>query len=143
MVINPQDVTSYTTQYQEAFQKYLENKNCVKHRHEPVNNHKCRPITHFIPIAPAAKSVQLSFDPYYSSSIDEVYLMPNIVAEMKLEQSNCAACLLTTARQYLIALHEAPTKWGQIDPNLNHSHSAPMEIRRAFCIPDISDWWHQ
>jgi len=31
MDINPEDVTSYTTQYQEAFLKYVENEYCAKH----------------------------------------------------------------------------------------------------------------
>jgi hypothetical protein len=36
MDINPEDETSYTTQYQEAFQKYVENKYFAKHRRLPV-----------------------------------------------------------------------------------------------------------
>jgi hypothetical protein len=32
MDINPEDETSYTTQYQEAFLKYMENEYCAKHR---------------------------------------------------------------------------------------------------------------
>jgi len=31
MDINPEEKTSYTTQYQEAFLKYVENKYCAKH----------------------------------------------------------------------------------------------------------------
>jgi hypothetical protein len=31
MDINPEDKTSYTTQYQEAFLKYVENEYCAKH----------------------------------------------------------------------------------------------------------------
>jgi len=37
MDINPEDETSYTTQYQEAFLKYVDNEYCAKHRHSPVN----------------------------------------------------------------------------------------------------------
>jgi hypothetical protein len=37
MDINPEDKTSYTTQYQEAFLKYMENKYYAKHRHVTVN----------------------------------------------------------------------------------------------------------
>ena len=40
MDINPKDETSYTTQYQEAFLKYVENEYCAKHRRVPVNNSK-------------------------------------------------------------------------------------------------------
>jgi hypothetical protein len=36
MDINPEDETSYTTQYQEAFLKYVENEYCAKHRRVPV-----------------------------------------------------------------------------------------------------------
>ena len=32
MDINPEDETSYTTQYQEAFLKYVENEYCAKRR---------------------------------------------------------------------------------------------------------------
>jgi hypothetical protein len=37
MNINPEDKTSYTTQYQQAFLKYVENKYCAKHRRVPFN----------------------------------------------------------------------------------------------------------
>jgi len=37
MYINPENETSYTTQYQEAFLKYVENEYCAKHRHVPVD----------------------------------------------------------------------------------------------------------
>jgi len=37
MDIIPDDKTSYTTQYQEAFLKYVENEYCAKHRRVPVN----------------------------------------------------------------------------------------------------------
>jgi hypothetical protein len=33
---NPEDETSYTTKYQEAFMKYVENEYCAKHRRLPV-----------------------------------------------------------------------------------------------------------
>ena len=37
MDITPQDETFYTTQYQEAFLKYVENEYCAKHWRVPVN----------------------------------------------------------------------------------------------------------
>ena len=37
MDINPEDETFYTTQFQEAFLKYVENEYCAKHRRLPVN----------------------------------------------------------------------------------------------------------
>jgi len=36
MDINPKDETSYTTPYQVAFLKYVENEHCAKHRYLPV-----------------------------------------------------------------------------------------------------------
>jgi hypothetical protein len=40
-------------------------------------------------------------------------------------------------------LSEAPENWGQIIPNLNDSHSNPMEFSSTFWIPDITDCWSQ
>jgi hypothetical protein len=37
MDINPEDKTFYTTQYQEACLKYVENDYCAKHQHVLVN----------------------------------------------------------------------------------------------------------
>jgi len=36
MHMNPQDETSYTTQYQQAFLMYVENEHCARHRRVPV-----------------------------------------------------------------------------------------------------------
>jgi len=80
--INPEDKTSYTTQYQEAFLNYVENENCAKHRCVLVNyKHESLPSSNLIPFATASGSCQSSFDPYYLSSDDEEYLTPNNVAE--------------------------------------------------------------
>jgi len=62
-VINPEDETSYTTQYQEAFLKYVENKYCAKERPVPVNKHESLPSSNVIPTPKAAGSYQLSIDP--------------------------------------------------------------------------------
>jgi len=40
MDIIPADETSYTTQYQEVFLKYVENESCARHRHVMVKNSK-------------------------------------------------------------------------------------------------------
>jgi hypothetical protein len=82
MDINPEDETSYTTQYQEAFLKYVENDYCAKHRHVPVNQLETVPSSNLIPSATASGSYQSSFDPYNLSSDDEEYLTPNNVPEM-------------------------------------------------------------
>jgi len=91
----------------------------------------------------ASGSCQSFFDPYDLSSDDEEYLTPNKVAETTPERSDRAARLFTAARLYLNSPPEAPKNWGQIDPNLNHLHSDPMEIRSTFLLPDITDWRRQ
>jgi hypothetical protein len=81
MDINPADETSYTTQYQEAFPKYVENEYCTKLRRVPVNIVETVPSSNLVPSATASRSYQSSFDPYESSSDDEEYITPNNVAE--------------------------------------------------------------
>jgi hypothetical protein len=89
--INPEDETSYPTQYQEAFLNYVENEYCAKHRQVPVNNLKSLPISNPIPAAKASASCQSSFDAYDLSNDDEEYLTLNIVAETTPGRSDCAA----------------------------------------------------
>jgi len=143
MDINPEDETSYTTQYQEAFLKYVENEYCAKHRRVPVNHLETVPSSNLVPSATASGSYQSSFDPYDLSSDDEEYLMPNNVAETTPGRSDRAAHLLTAARLYSNSPPEAPKNWGQINPNLNDYHSDQMEISSTFWIPDITNWWRQ
>jgi len=81
MDINPKDETSYTTQYQEVFLKYVENEYCAKHRRVPVNQLGTIPNSNLLPSATASRSYHSSFDPYDLSSDDEEYLTPNNVAE--------------------------------------------------------------
>jgi len=88
---NPEDETSYTTQYQEAFLKYVENEYCAKHRGVPVNKLQTIPSNNLLPSATASGSYQSSFDPYDLSSDDEEYLTPNSVAETTPGQSDRAA----------------------------------------------------
>jgi len=59
MVINPEDETSYTTQYQEAFLKYVENKYCAKHRHVPVNKLETVPSSNLVPSATASWALSI------------------------------------------------------------------------------------
>jgi len=143
MDINPEDETSYTTQYEEAFLKYVENEYCAKHRCVPVNNHESLPSCNLIPSATASGSCESSFDPYDLSSDDEEYLTPDNVAETTPGQRGRAARLLTATRLYSNSPPEAPKNWGQINPNYNDYHSDPMEISSTFWLPDNTDWWHQ
>jgi len=74
MDINPEDETSYTTQYKEAFLKYVEGEYCAKHRRVPVNKPENLLSIDLIPFAMASASCQLCFDPCDLSSDDEEYL---------------------------------------------------------------------
>jgi len=139
LVINPEDETFYTTQYQEAFLKYVENEYCAKHQHVPVNKHETSPSSNLIPSATASGSCQSSFDPYDISTDDEEYIMSNNVVETTPGRSDRAALLSTTARLNLNSPPEAPKNWGQINPNLNDYHSDPMEISSTLWLPYITD----
>jgi len=143
MDINPEDETSDTTQYQEAFLMYVENEYCAKHWGVPVNKHQSLRSSNHISSAMASQSCQSSFDPDDLSSDDEEYLTPNNVAETTSGRSDCAAPLLTAAKLSLNSPPEATKNWGQINPNLNDYHSDPMEFCSTFWIPDITDWWRQ
>ena len=143
MNINPEDETSYTTQDQEAFVKYVENEYCMKHRRLPVTKPENTPNNTFSSFAMASRSCQSSYDPYDLASDDDEYLRPNNVAEMKPGRSDRAARLLTAARLYLNSPPELPQNMGQINPNLNDYHTDPMEISSTFWLPDITDWWQQ
>jgi len=143
MDINPEDQTSYTTQYQEAFLKYVENQYCAKHRQGPVNNLEKVPSSNHVPSTTASGSYQSSFDPYDLSSDDEEYLTPNNLPGTTPGRSDRAARLMTTTRLYLNSPPKAPMNGGQINPDLNDYHSDPMEISSTFWIQDITDWWRQ
>ena len=60
MDIYPEDETSYTPQYQEAFLKWVENEYCAKHRHVPVNKHDSILSSNLVPSAMASGSGQSS-----------------------------------------------------------------------------------
>jgi hypothetical protein len=49
MDINPEDETSYLTQYQEALLKYVENEYCAKHQGVPVNTLETVPSRNLVP----------------------------------------------------------------------------------------------
>jgi len=101
MDINPEDETSYTTQYQKALLKYVENEYCAKHRGVPVSKLETVPSNNLLPSPTPSGSYQSSFDPYDLSRNDDGYLMPNNVAETTPGRSNRAARVLTAARLYL------------------------------------------
>jgi len=73
MEINPEDETSSTTQYQQAFLKYVENEYCTKHGRVPINILQSLLSSNPISSAMASGSCQSSSDPYDVNSDDEVY----------------------------------------------------------------------
>jgi len=143
MDINPEDETSYTTQYGEAFLKYVENEYCANHRRLPVTKSENILNNNLSFSAIASRSCQSSYDPYDLSSDDEEYLMPENAAGTTTGRSDRAARLLTAARLNLNSRHELPQNWGQIIPNHYDYHFDRMEISTTFGLPDITDWWRQ
>jgi len=110
--INPEDKTSYTTQYQEAFLKYVENEYNAKHQRVPVNKLETIPSSILVPSATASGSSQSSFDPFDLSRGDEEYVTPNDLGETTPGLSDGAACSLSAARLYLKSPPEALKNWG-------------------------------
>jgi len=141
--INPKDETSYTTHYQEAILKYLENEYWGKHRWMYITKHENVPHGNIFRWAQASGFGQSSFDPYDLSSDDEDYVTTRSMAEMTPGRSDHAACLLAAARLHLNSPPEAPKNWGQINPNHNDYQTGPMEISSTFWLRDITGWWRQ
>jgi len=108
MDINREDESSYTTQYQEACMKYVENEYCAKHRRLSFTTHEKPQSNDIIQSATPSKSGQLSFDPYDLSSSDEEYLMHKNLAESTRGPSDRAARLLTAPRLYFNSPRESP-----------------------------------
>jgi len=143
MDINPEEETFYTTQYQEASPKNVENEYCVNHQRGPGMKPESVLSNNLVLSRMASASGQSSFDPYDLTSDDEEYLMPNNVAKTTPGRNDSTAPLLTAAKFYLRSPPEAPKNCGQIDPNLNDTHSDLMEISSPFWMADITDWWRQ
>jgi len=70
-VIKPEVKTSYTTEYQEAFQKYMQTEFCSNYRHVPVTKPERVPCNNPFPSATASGSDQSSFDRYDVPSDDQ------------------------------------------------------------------------
>jgi hypothetical protein len=81
MDIHPEDETSYITQNQEAFLKYVGNEYCAKNRRVPVTTLDAVPTSNLVPSATASGFYQSSFDSYDLSSDDEEFITPNNLAE--------------------------------------------------------------
>jgi len=106
--IHPEDKTFYTTQYQEAFLKYVENEYSAKNRRVRVNKLENLPSSNIVRSATASGSCKSCFDRDDSYSNDEQFVIPNHEAETTPGRSDCAARLLTTARLHLNSLPEVP-----------------------------------
>jgi len=143
MDIHPDDETSYITQYQQAFVKYVENEYCAKHRRVPVNTHESWLRSNLILSRTVSGTCQSSFDPYDVWIDDEEYFTPNNVAGTTQGQSNHPARLSTAARLHSNSPPAAPMNWRQINSNLNDYQFNPMEISGTYWLPDITDWWQQ
>jgi len=109
MDINPDDKTSYITQYQDTFLKDVQNEYYAKHGQVPVNTPKSVPSHNLGASAPPSRLGQSSFEPDNISSDDEEYLIPDKVAEMTPKMSYSPARRLATARLQLNSLFEAQT----------------------------------
>jgi len=143
MYKNPEDETSYTTQYQEASLKYVENEYYAKHRRMSVIKPEIAQHSNIFPSVKASGFGQSSLDPYDLYSDDDEYWTPKCAAETTPRRSDRAAHILTAARFHLNSPPESPKNWGQVNPNVNDYHSNPMEISSTFWLPDITDWWRQ
>jgi hypothetical protein len=96
--INPEDETTYTTQYQKDFLKYVENEYWAKHRRMPVIKPKSVSSSNLVTSSMSSGSRQSSFDPYDLSSNDEEYMTSNNVAEMTPGRSHRDVLILIPAR---------------------------------------------
>ena len=91
MEINSNDEIFFTSQYEDAFLKYVENEYCAKYQCLPVNKFESLPRSNLIPSAVVSRSGQSSFDSYDLSRDDEEYLMPSKFAETTPGRSDRAA----------------------------------------------------
>jgi len=126
MYIHPEDETSYTTQYKEAFLKYVENEYCAKQRHLPVIKPESILCSDLLIPATASGSGKTSVDPYDLSGNDEEHFMTKTWAEKTPGKSDRAGCYLIVARLHLNSQPQLSKNWGQVNPNHNDYHSHPM-----------------
>jgi len=119
---NPDDETSYTTQYQVAILKYVENEYCANHRGVPGNKLETVLSNHLLPSVTASGSYQSSFDPYDLPSDDEENSTPNNVAETTPRLSDCRP--LIDRRQALFEFAAWSTK--ELGTNWSKSQWLPL-----------------
>jgi hypothetical protein len=101
MDINLEDETFYTTHYQEAYLKYVENEYCSKQRCLQVIEPNSIPNNNHFPSTMTSRYSHSSSHPYDLSSGVKVYCITKSLAEKRPGSSYCAACQLIAARLYL------------------------------------------
>jgi hypothetical protein len=113
MDINPEDETSYTTQYHEVLMMYVENEYCAKRRRVVVNKLKSVLSSKSVPTTLASGCYQLSFDPYDLSIDDGKYLIPYNMADTTPRPYDHTAGVLSATRLYLNSQPEAAKNQGK------------------------------
>jgi len=104
MDIQPENMTSYTTHYQEVSLNYKENEYCAKHRCLPVTKPESVVSNNPLFTVMATRSGKSSYDRYDLSGVDEELTMQGNMAETTPGRSNPAAHLVTAARLNLNSL---------------------------------------
>ena len=133
----------YTTQYQEAFLKYVENEYSAKHQQISAIIPETLPGLKIFPSAKAGGFGQSSLGTYDLCCDEENYVTPKSLGETTPRWSDYTALLLTAARLDLNSPPEARKNWGQVNLNLHDYHFDHMEICSTHRLPDITDWWRQ
>lgn len=140
MNVNPEDEGSYTTQYKEAFLKYVEREYCT------TSMGKQGISSSGSQFHQSSRDPQSSHtdNPYLlSSDDDEDYESQPPPIQATPGKSDRAARLLTAARLYVNSPLEHPANWGQINPYLNDYLTDPLALSGAFWRADAADWWRQ
>jgi len=139
--MNPEDETSYTTQYQAACLKYVKTEYCTKHRPLSVTTLENNQHSEVFRCLNAFVLGRASLNPYRWPYDQDEYLTSKCVAETRSRRRNCAEYPLTAARLNLNSPPDSPYTAGQVNPNFNDYHSDPMEMSSTFWLRDITDWW--
>ena len=92
--VDPDDEESYTTQYKEAFLKYVEREYCEKPlRKQASLSHSTSQLR-----SPSIELEASVHNPYLLSSDNEGYAPPPPTTQRTPDRNDRAACLLTAAR---------------------------------------------
>jgi len=106
MALNPEDESSYSTQHQEAFLKFVQNKYSAKYQQLSIINTEKVPHSDDVHFTMESEWDQLLFEQYHSSCNDEEYFIPKCVAEMTSGWSDHAPCSFAATPLYSNSLPE-------------------------------------